>query len=138
MEFIDRKMYTCSLTGEIFIYDIDTDRLYNKPNKEISQANPDYFELTYSRSRKIGERVKIKTVEQMLQYYNTGKYGSIDVPSRFTDTMEKYCGKVLKVVELVERNYHETRYRLEYDGEYLKDFIFSDEMLMSPNFIRRF
>lgn len=48
----------------------------------------------------IGDKVTIRQWEDMESEFGLDKYGSINVPKRFTNNMKKYCGQTLPIVHI--------------------------------------
>lgn len=73
---------------------------------------------------KVGDKVKVRSWEDMKKEFGLMKDGSINTYYRFTPFMRKFCGKVVTISEVNSNSYH-----VKEDVNYC---LFIDDMLENP------
>jgi hypothetical protein len=64
---------------------------------------------------KIGDKVKVKTLEELQSEYPTNSRGNIQCPAMFVHSMRKYCGENVTIVKAWGTSYG-SRYIIQEDG----------------------
>ena len=63
---------------------------------------------------KVGDRVKVRSWEDMKEQYGLNNLGSIKTPGdTFTESMKQYCGKVVTIRQVIESPYGDSLYRIK-------------------------
>lgn len=87
---------------------------------------------------KVGQKVRVKSWEQMEREYGINSYGSIKTPSSFTREMNCFCGMIF-TIKNVRSGYFHVTYDLETNNKELNDkithYYWDEEMLASASLL---
>lgn len=87
---------------------------------------------------KVGQKVRVKSWEQMEKEYGLNSYGSIKTPSLFTREMNWFCGMIFTIKNVRFDSFRVT-YDLETNNKELNDeikyYYWDEEMLTSTGLL---